>query len=312
MILQNEYTFRSTDCIHDIRVLEWTPETEPHGIVQISHGVAEHVERYAHFANFLASAGFVVVANDHLGHGKSVNSEDELGFFAKTRGWDLVVSDIERLRIMTAEKYPNLPYFMLGHSMGSFLLRTHLIYYPDAPIKSAILSGTGHNPSIVVKAGGLVSKIESHRKYPKYRSKLLNDMAFGSYNKKIKPNKTVSDWISSDPEVVRAYVEDPLCGFVPSASLFSDLMQGLSFISTKTNLATMNKKLPIYIFSGSADPVGGYSKGVKKVYNMFIDAGMENVFCRFYDKGRHEMLNEPNKEDVYRDVLDWINLCLLK
>lgn len=305
---ENEFTFKSSDLFTDIHVHEWIPDCDLNGVVQISHGVNEYVERYSDFARYLASKGFVVVGNDHLGHGQSVFSPDELGFFAYNNGWEKVVMDIEKLRKITAEKHPDIPYFILGHSMGSFLLRTHLIEYPDSDIYGAIISGTGQQPKAMITAGRLLSEAVMHREGKKHRSKLVNDTAFGSYNKKFEPKRTDFDWLSRDENVVDNYVDDPFCGakILPTVSLFRDMMGGLAFIQNKENLQKMNTELYAFFMSGSMDPVGDYGVGVIKSYSSFREAGLKNVSYKLYPEGRHEMLNEINKSEVYNDILNWL------
>ncbi len=305
---ENEFTFKSSDLITDIHVHEWVPDCDFNGVVQISHGVNEYIERYSDFARFLASRGFVVVGNDHLGHGQSVLSSEELGFFAYNNGWEKVVMDIEKLRKITTKKYPGIPYFIFGHSMGSFLLRTHLIEYPDSGIYGAIISGTGQPAKTLITAGKLLSDTVMHREGKKYRSKTVNNSAFGSYNKKFKPQRTDFDWLSRDESVVDAYIESPFCGakIVPTVSLFSEMMGGLAFIQNKKNLQKMNKELYAAFMSGTMDPVGDYGIGVIKAYTSFREAGLINSSYKLYPDARHEILNETNKSDVYNDVLSWL------
>lgn len=305
LITDNEYTYTSSDGMTPIRVREWIPDGKITGVFQIAHGVAEYIDRYADFARFLAANGFAVVGNDHLGHGKSISGEENLGFFSEHDGWNTVVDDMESLRQLTAKKWPQAPYFLFGHSMGSFLVRTYLIRYPAVPLSGAILSGTGHTPAPMIIGGRIMCRAEVAKHGPRYKSAKINATAFGSYNKGFEPHRTDFDWLSTDEAIVDAYVADPLCGFIPAVGLFGDMMGGLAFISKKRNLGRMNKNLPICFMSGKKDPVGGNGTGVKKVYGMFLSAGMKDVFCKFYD-GRHEMLNEKNKDEVYADILRWL------
>ncbi len=305
-ITEKEYTFTSADHVTPIHVHQWEPDCDLNGIVQLVHGIAEYIERYDEFARFLASKGFLVVGNDHLGHGKSVLREENLGFFAEKDGWMKAVGDMETLRAMTAREHPGVPYFIFGHSMGSFLTRTYLICHPEAPLAGAILSGTGQNPAPVVYAGLALCKAEEHRHGPRYRSKLINSVAFGAYNKGFEPRRTDFDWLSRDEGNVDRYISDPLCGFLPTVGLFKDMMGGLAFISKKSNLEKMRKDLPVYIMSGDKDPVGGDGQGVAKVYGMFLSSGMRDVLYKFYPEGRHEMLNDVNKAEVMNDIAAWL------
>lgn len=291
MITENNYTFRSADGVTPIHVREWVPDCDINGVVQIAHGINEYIGRYADFARFLASKGFVVVGNDHLGHGESVLSPDCLGFFALDDGWYKVVADMEQLRELTAAKWPEAPYFLFGHSMGSFLTRTYMIRYPGAKLSGVILSGTGQAPAPVVAAGRFLCDGDMLKNGPTHRSETISNVAFGSYNKAFEPKRTKYDWLTRDEAVVDAYAKDPLCTFTPTTSLFRDMMYGLSIIGRQRNLAKMNKDLPVYFMSGDKDPVGGDGVQVAKVYSMFVRAGMKDVFYKFYKDGRHEMLN---------------------
>lgn len=306
MVRMTESSFLSSDGKTSLYFREYVPEEEAVGIVQLVHGIAEHVARYDPFARFLAENGYIVVCHDQLGHGKSIAGEDSLGFFSETDGWDKAVKDIHALHEATAAKYPGKPYFIFGHSMGSFLTRTYLIKYHSG-LDGAIISGTGQQGAALVAGGKLMSAIEMKKHGARYKSELLNNMAFGSYNKKLGAVRTACDWLSRDPAIVDAYIADPLCGFVPSAGLLHDMMGGIEFISRQKNVEKMKKDLPVMFMSGDCDPVGEEGKGVIKAYKAFLKAGMTDVTMKLYHGGRHEMLNETNKEEVYEDVLRWLN-----
>ncbi len=301
----SDFTFLSSNGKTNIRVRRCDPDGEVRGIVQIAHGIAEHVERYDDFARFLAENGFVVFANDHLGHGKSINDESELGFFAETGGWEMAVEDMRKLHDIAAAQFPELPYFLFGHSMGSFLARTYIIYFRSG-LNGVILSGTGQQPKALVVGGKLLGKLEMNKKGAKYKSEKLNNLAFGKYNDGFDTPRTISDWLSRDEAEVDKYIADPLCGYIPSAGLFHDMMCGIEFISKPRNVQRMKKDLPVYFMSGDADPVGENGKGVLRAYKSFLAAGMKDVAMKLYHEGRHEMLNELNKEEVYKDILNWI------
>lgn len=306
IIDEYEYSFTSSDLKTPIHVHEWVPDCDINGVIQIAHGVSEYIERYERFARFMAAKGFVVVGNDHLGHGKSVLSEDDRGWFALSDGWMKVVVDMDTLRTQTARKYPGVPYFLFGHSMGSFLTRTYLCRYVDAPLTGVILSGTGQNPAAIIMAGALACDAEMLRLGPKGRSETVNKLAFGAYNKEFEPARTPFDWLSRDEAMVDKYVNDPLCGFNCTVTLYRDMMFGLKYISERRNLNKMNKDLPVYLMSGDKDPVGANGLGVVKTYSMFLKAGMKDVKYKLYPDGRHEMLNEINRDEVMRDIADWV------
>lgn len=302
----DNFSFTSSTGVNRIRVKTCTPDGAVRGVVQIAHGIAEHADRYAPFMQFLAENGFAVAADDHLGHGRSIEREEDKGFFAEKDGWWRVVQDLKTIHNTMKEKYPTVPYIFFGHSMGSFLARSYLICYPD-DCDAAIISGTGQQSPLMVNGGLLMANLLVKKLGARGDGQQLNDIAFGSYNDRISEKKTEFDWLSRDEENVRKYIDDPLCGFVAKCSLYRDMMVGIKFISSKKNAARMNKSTPIYFMSGDADPVGEYGKGVNKAYQLFCGVGMRDVTMRLYPGGRHEMLNEINYQDVYRDILNWIN-----
>ena len=287
-----------------IRCGIWKPVAEPRGIVQLAHGIAEHICRYDAFARYLTGRGFVVVAEDHMGHGGSISEECPQGYFHG--GWLTAVEDVYALMQKTCQQYPGVPYFLLGHSMGSFMARTFLFQYPDSGIDGVIISGTAWQPSFMLTAGLALCGIEARRYTEKGQSPLIRNLIFGSYNKQFKDAKTPNDWISSDAEIVAAYTADPACGFMPTIGLAREMLRGIRMIQDKGNLAKMKKDLPVYIFSGALDPVGANGKGVLQTESAFRAVGMRDVVCKLYPNGRHEMLNEVNREEVYADTLRWI------
>lgn len=301
-----DFYFNSSTGKNKIHARMCVPDAEPRAIVQIIHGIAEYIGRYDEFMSFLADNGIIAVGTDHLGHGKSIESEEQTGFFAYDNGWDYVVRDEEVLRLAMHENYPELPIIVFGHSMGSFMTRTLLIRYPDA-FNAAIISGTGNQGAALVNGGLFMGNLVTGLRGAHHYSKFLNNLAFGSYNKIYDNPKTEYDWLSRDETNVQKYIDDPLCGFIPSCSLFRDMMTGVKFITNKKNLTAMNKDMPVYFMSGDMDPVGECGKGVQKAYNNFLEAGMKDVSIKLYPGGRHEMLNEINKDEVYADILAWLN-----
>lgn len=305
-LTKTEFFFQSASRGHTIRAVEWRPAGEIRAVVQLAHGVAEYIDRYDAFAAFLCENGFAVFGNDHLGHGKSVSDEAELGWFGENDGWNLVIDDMKRLYDIIRGKHPGKPVFLFGHSMGSFLSRSYLCLHPE-DYDGVILSGTGQQSALICRAGALVAGQEIRRHGSQYRSPLLHNMAFGSYLKKIENPATANDWLSRDAALVARYTEDPLCGFVATAGLMRDMMQGLLFMQKKENLAKMRKLLPVLFLSGAEDPVGGWTKGVEQSAAAFKKAGMRDLKVKLYPGGRHEMLNEINKEEVFADILAWLN-----
>ena len=302
----SDYSFLSANRKTQIHVRRCTPDAAPRAIVQLAHGICEYIDRYDAFAEFLASKGFLVVGNDHLGHGKSFSDEEDKGFFAESSGWELAVNDMHQLHKMTAEEFPGLPYFLFGHSMGSFLTRTYIIKYPSE-LSGAVICGTGQQSNALIQSGRKIGRTELHFKGAKFRSQLLNNMAFGSYNSGFEEKRTPFDWLTRDTAVVDAYIADPLCGFVPTAGLFTDMMDGIAYISRSSNLQRMDTALPVLFISGDRDPVGENGKGVLKAYTSFLNAGMTDVTLKLYHDCRHEILNELCRAQVMNDVAVWIN-----
>lgn len=305
MINREEFFFPSQDGRHRCAASLWTPEGGTlRGVVQIVHGVAEYIDRYEPFARYLAEHGFAVCGEDHLGHGRTVD-DGKYGYFGKKDGWTMVTADVRRLRRLMGERFPGVPYFLLGHSMGSFLTRTYLCKYPGT-VDGAILSGTGQEKAALVAAGKAVASAVCAAKGADAVSPLVNRLSLGAYNKQFKPNRTTADWICRDEAVVDAYLKDPFCTFMPTAGMFRDMMGGLQYISSESALSRMDPRTPVYLFSGDQDPVGSNGEGVKKVYGYFKAHGTCDLTMKLYPGGRHEMLNEINKGEVYADVLAWL------
>ena len=277
----------------------WAPDTPPKAVLQIVHGIAEHTERYDEFARFLTARGFLVAAEDHMGHGYSIGTDGIKGYFSG--GWEAAAADSLALQARLHEAYPALPHFLLGHSMGSFLARTMLFRAPQSGLRAAILSGTGWQPEAALTFGLALCRMEARKRGDTAVSPLLNSLIFGSYNKKFRPNRTPYDWICTDPKVVDRYAADPLCGFDATIGLTRDLLTGIRTVQRPENLAKMDKTLPVWFFSGKSDPVGAMGKGVTRAVEAFRRAGMQQVSCTLYD-GRHEMLNEVNRQQVYLDT----------
>lgn len=287
-----------------IHACRWMPEGEPKAVVQIVHGIAEHILRYDDFANYLNSLGYLVVAEDHMGHGGSIGDEGIQGYFHG--GWFAAVEDTYRLLTDTKKEYPALPYVLFGHSMGSFMTRTILQEHPDSGIDACILSGTGWMPEALLNVGSAVCKAVCRVGDETKPNEKLQGIVFGGYNKKVEHPRTPYDWLSRDKKAVDAYMEDPLCGFTASAGLLRDMLSGILYIQKRENLCRMDKTLPVRFISGGDDPVGSYGEGIKKAETAFNEAGMEQVSEKIYPLCRHELLNELNKREVYEDTARWL------
>lgn len=301
-----EFGFQSDDGIN-IHVYKWFPDDENvKAIIQISHGMAEHAARYERFAEFMTRQGIVVYANDHRGHGKTAGTLAEVGFLAKRDGWSLLVRDMFKLTLIAKNEYIGVPVILLGHSMGSFLSREYITGHGHE-INGVILSGTGGNPGALGKIGVNLAKIISFFFGKKSKSKLMNSLSFGKFNNGFKPNRTAFDWLSRDNAEVDKYINDEFCGGVFSAGFFHDMLSGINDLFDEDKLQEIPKLLPVLLISGEKDPVGNNGKGVTETYELYKNTGLVDVNIRLYKDARHELLNEINREEVFSDLLEWIN-----
>lgn len=301
----NEYSYPSVSKLCQIYAKSIEPEDRDSvkAVFQISHGMTEHSARYDQFAEFLAGHGYAVFINDHLGHGKSVSSEEELGYFGTDLGRDALVHDVHTLTGIAQKEFPGKPIVLFGHSMGSFIARKYCSLYGDQ-IDAAIFCGTsGANPGAGI--GALAASFVAREKGDHYRSSLLDSLAFGSYNNRFKPLRTKFDWLTRDERIVDQYIEDPLCGFLFTAQGYGELFRLLQDVSAKSWYRNVPYILPMLLIAGSDDPVGNYGKGVEDVSRGLKKSGHADVSLKLYPKGRHEILNELNKEEVYQDILAW-------
>lgn len=287
--------------IHGCR---WTPEGEPRAVCQIIHGIAEYVERYDSFAEYLCGLGFAVVAEDHMGHGQSVNGGGIRGYFHG--GWFTAVDDSYQLLRDTRAEFPELPYVLFGHSMGSFMTRTILIQHPDSGIDAAVICGTGWLPEHLLPAAQRVLNKVCSRRDTTGPSPMLQRLMFAGYNQRVEHPRTAYDWLTRDAKVVDAYIANPLCGFVASAGLIRDMAEGVTYIQQEDNLEKMRRDLPVLFLAGGDDPVGSYGKGVRKAAEAFRTAGMTDVAEKIYPLCRHEVLNEINREEIWQDTARWM------
>lgn len=305
MVKKEEFTFDSRDGQSKIHAVRWIPEGKVVCILQIVHGMAEYIERYEALVQYLSEKGILVTGDDHLGHGKSVGEEGTYGYFCEQDPATVVVRDVHRLKKITQEEYPGVPYVILGHSMGSFILRNYLFKYGTG-IQGAIVCGTGSQPKLLIKISKLITAVQGLFLGQKHVAKMIDKMAFGSYNKKIPDAKTPFDWLCTDEKVVEAYMNDKLCGFTFTVNGFKTLFTLIDRLNQEENLNAMPKELPVHFIAGDMDPVGNYGEGVKKAYQDFDRTGMKRISLKLYAGGRHELLNEKNKQQVYEDIYPWI------
>ncbi len=307
--MKQEFYYPSKDGLTQIHAIEWIPEGEVRAILQIAHGMVEFIDRYDRFAGFMASQGFYVVGNDHLGHGLSVTDESQYGYFAKKDGNLCVIGDMQQLREDAQKKYPDVPYFILGHSMGSFLARQYIEMHGEG-ISGAIIMGTGYQQPATLNAALGLTSILSRFKGDHYRSEMINNMALGSYNASFEPARTKNDWLCKDEAIVDAYVSNPLNQFVFTVNGYNNLFRGLRFAERQENLDKIPKDLPILVVSGAKDPVGEFGKGPQLVAEYYRKTGIRDVTLKLYENDRHEILNELDKETVDHDILQWLEARL--
>ena len=309
-VITSEYFFPSSSGQALIHVNQWTPCLSPvRGVVQLAHGVSEYGRRYEPFARFLCENGFAVLAHDHLGHGLSAAEGQPRIYFGPEHGWDYVVEDLASLQQRTARVFGDVPYFLFGHSMGSFITRTYLIRHPGT-VRGAVLCGTGHQSPLLVAAGKQVVAGEIRKLGPAAHSVRADSLVFGSYNKKFAPARTRFDWISADPGNVDAYIADPMCGEDATLGLMRDMLEGIAFLTREESIRKMDKSLSVFFISGDEDPVGDMGRGVERACRAFRRAGLRDVSIKLYHGLRHEILNEKSRRFVYQDVLDWLTARL--
>lgn len=280
---------------------------KPKGVVLIVHGMAEHALRYHEFLDFLYNNSYLVVIHDQRGHGQTGKDTGDLGFFSSGNGWERIVSDVKEISGMLKDTYPDLPLFIIGHSMGSVVTRHAVIDYSELYDGAIIIGTTVGISNFMCKAASIIARREIRKKGEKTPSKLLSDLSFGSYNKKFKPNRTEYDWISMSKTNVDAYLKDSLCGFTCSAGFYRDLFYGLGYTTNNTNLKKIPADFHLLFLAGRDDPVGNMGKEVTHITQQLKKAGVQNVDLILYPLMRHEILNEDKRELVYGDVLRFLN-----
>ena len=304
------FLFLSSDGRTTVHAVKWAPDNGKFdAILQITHGMIEFIERYESFADYLTSKGFLVVGHDHIGHGESVVDEKEWGYFGEPNPSDLLVSDMHTLRTMIQKEYPDVPYFMMGHSMGSYMLRKYLSLHNEN-LNGAIIMGTGYIPKGTTNLAKTVAKCIAAFKGWHYRSKFVADTAFGKpYKRYDLTGKNLSNsWLTKDEAIVKWYYEQPKCSFMFTLNGYMGLFEAVECACSPECVEKYPKNLPVFIVSGTDDPVGDMGEGVMKVYHMLKAADMEDVTYKLYENDRHEILNETDKENVYTDIFSWMNI----
>ena len=303
---KTDYFYPSADGETAIHAILWLPEGQPSAVLQIAHGMQEYIDRYDAFASWLTGQGIAAAGNDHLGHGQSVTSDEKLGYFAEQDGNACLLQDIHSLRTHMQELYPGVPYFVLGHSMGSFLIRQYIQLHGEG-LSGAVIMGTGTQPAPALSLGKAVSRLIALFRGWEYRSQFVYSMAMGSYNKRFQTPGRNNDWLTKDVTIVEQYNQSPWCTFRFTLNGYYNLFYSIQQAQDRTRIDAIPKELPLLIVSGADDPVGSYGKGVRAAWQKYVSAGLKNVRIRLYENDRHEILNETDRAEVWKDILTWIN-----
>ncbi|MDX8044684.1 alpha/beta hydrolase [Gracilibacillus sp. S3-1-1] len=303
--MKKESFWYTTKDQHEIHVKCWHSPTPPKAIVQIAHGMVEHIERYDAFATYLTEQGITVYGHDHRGHGKTGEKNNTQGFFAEKNGFDRVVYDCIELTEMIRENNKQLPIFLVGHSMGSFISRRYIMLTPQY-LTGVILIGTSFQPNSLLNVAKQAAKVTTMFRGKNKEAKLMNKLTFLGYNKHT-DKQTDFDWLCSVHKEVEQYEEDKLCGFIPTNQFFYDLYTGIQLIQSKEKNKLIPTGLPLLFLSGKDDPVGQYGQGVEKCVDFYQTLGVKNIDLHLYEEKRHEILNETNKIDIFHEIVTWIN-----
>lgn len=313
MSKKEDIFYGSRDGKTRIHGIIWKPDCmtgdhprSPRCVLQIVHGMEEHIERYDEFARFMNEYDICVIGEDHLGHGKSVKDEKDLGYFCAGDAATIVVRDVHRLKKIVQEQLPDVPFLILGHSMGSFIVRNYICRYGTG-IAGAVIMGTGSTPAPVLGFGKFLTRLIGLFKGEHHKSALIQKIAFSGYGKRIKNPQSRNDWICADAETIKRYDADPLCGFGFTVNGFHTLFTFISRCQSPLYLKRIPKRLPLFFVAGEEDPVGGYGKGVRKAFASYKTLGMLNLEMKLYKNDRHEILNESDKKTVSEDIYRWID-----
>lgn len=305
MINTNEFYFTSADGASRVYVKEWLPQEEPSAILLISHGLGEHINRYSEFAAFMAEYGVLVAGADHPGHGKTASGAEDLGFFAEENGWKLLVDNLHILQQMEQDAHIGVPIFLLGHDMGARVVQNYMMDYCDE-LNGAILSAAGELKERQLRAALAVAAAEELQFGPRHRSVTLDRLFACTYNKRFAPTRTKFDWLTRDEAMVDSYCADPACGFLTTVSAYRDVLKGTLEVQNHRNLTQIMPNLPVFMFAGEMDPMGDRGRGMQKLAHALQDAGVRRLTVKLYADGRHNMLHERSREQVYSDILTWI------
>lgn len=302
---KQEFQYDSRDGKSKIYACKWIPDGEVRAVFQIVHGMAEHIGRYEELAEYLCSRGYLVVGEDHLGHGRTAEiNKAKRGYICEKHMDTCLIRDVHRLKKIIQQEYPGVPIFIMGHSMGSFIMRNYMYRYGTG-IDGCIVMGTGHQSRGLLRVSRTVAAVQGFILGDDHVSSTIDKLAFGAYNRRIKDLKTPYDWLSRDRERVQKYIEDPYSGFTFTVNGFKCLFKLIWKLTDDENLEQMPLELPVLMVSGAEDPVGDYGRAVKQVYDSYIALGMKDVTLKLYPEDRHELTNELDRETVYEDIYKW-------
>ncbi|MEK1940259.1 MAG: alpha/beta hydrolase [Pseudomonas sp.] len=305
-MLHDDFWLTASDA-PPLYVNRWYAAQAPKAVVMVAHGMAEHGGRYGRLGEALVAAGYELYAHDQRGHGKTAQ-RGVLGMYAEQHGWQRVVNDLANLNHHIRQQHPNVPIFLLGHSMGSYIGQAYLMHH-SCSVQGAILSGSNYQPVGLYKAAAGIARFERWRQGATGRSALIDFLSFGSFNKAFKPNRTAFDWLSRDPVEVDKYVNDPLCGFRCTNQLWIDLLEGMQQITPVNSLKQIDANLPLFVIGGDRDPVSE-GKRLENLTAALREAGHKNTLLKLYPDARHELLNETNRDEVTADLLGWLEKTL--
>ena len=307
LTIKENFSFKSSNGTNTVKGFVIRKEQPPYkAIIQISHGMKEHSGRYEEYMNYMAQKGYVMVIHDHIGHGMSVNDKTELGYFAPKDGYIHILNDLAATAGRVKKSFPQLKLILFGHSMGSFYARVFVSKYHQLA-DGIIISGTGGKNPLAAPGKALIN-LFIRFKGDRATSKLVTKIIFGSFLSRIENPKTASDWLTRDEKAVEKYRSDELCRFYFTLGGYRDLVTIQSISNTEDCFANTEKDIPYLMVSGDMDPVGDWGKGVEQVCERYKNAGVRDITLNLYSGGRHEMLNELNKEEVYEDILNWIEI----
>ena len=302
---RNEFYFPSADRRTKIHAVEWLPEGEPKAVLQIAHGVTEHILCYEELAEYFTAKGFVVVGNDHLGHGTSIAPGKAPMYFGPEGSWFWVERDMYTCQKMMKKRYPNIPYVMLGLSMGAFVVRSFLIRFPGMA-DGAILAGTGQPSSAKLRMMRSIARLEARRKGEDKTTYLIKKLTLGAYNKPFEPAHSGCEWLCAGEKAQESFRDDELRGKAVTSGMFREMLNGMIFTGSVQDGKKMDKDLPVLLVSGSEDSIGNRGKGVKSTYKSLLKSGIKDISMKLYPGMRNHIFRENQKKEVFQDIYQWL------